>query len=97
MAVTKVVPPERFPGETWAKENGYTSLLIGHGACGAKFVNEIGMVFEVSVDAHGARQARFFYVWKMLTVSSPWMSWPHPKPKNFTLPLLAAIQRLGDE
>lgn len=89
-------PKERYPGETWAKANGYNSLVIGHGACGAKFVNEIGLCFEVSVDAQGKRQARFFYVWKMLTLSTGWLSWPHKKPEIFTRPLYVAIQRLGD-
>jgi hypothetical protein len=88
---------EKYPGEAWAKANGYTHHLISHGAAGAKFINDLGMVFEVAVDAKGVRQARFFYTWKLLTISTPWLSWPHPKPHIFTRPMLAAIQRLGDE
>jgi len=90
-------PKERYPGETWAKAHGYTSLVIAHCAAGAKFVNEIGVTFEVAVDARGVRTARFFYVWKMMTLSTGWLSWPHPKPENFTRPLYIAVQRLGDE
>lgn len=94
MAATR---KERFVGETWAKENGYTHLIISHGGAGSKFVNEIGMTFEVSVEANGRQQARFFYVWKMMTLSTGWISWPHPRPHIFTRPMLVAVQRLGDE
>ncbi len=100
MAVARRPSPLDLPGEQLAKAHGYTCMLRSAGRAGgaimAKYVREPGICLHVERDDNGKLTAKVSYTWKLLTVSTDWLTLPNKNFALFQAQVVEAAARLGD-